>query len=130
MVVTGYEGDRLETFLRSLSIRTGLTIDTVRNPEWRAANGLSVLAAAPLLGERFVLMMADHLFDPGLMRDLLAQSPPPQTVVLAVDRRLNNPLVDLEDVTRVETDGDGRIRSIEEFNVPGRTPPGSGFTGQ
>jgi hypothetical protein len=25
---------------------------------------------------------------------------------------------------------DGRIRSIEEFNVPGRTPPGSGFTGQ
>lgn len=25
---------------------------------------------------------------------------------------------------------DGRIRSIEEFNVPGRVPPGSGFAGQ
>jgi hypothetical protein len=25
---------------------------------------------------------------------------------------------------------DGRIRPIEEFNVPGRPPPGSGFTGQ
>jgi hypothetical protein len=24
---------------------------------------------------------------------------------------------------------DGRIRSIEEFAVPGRTPPGSGFRG-
>jgi choline kinase len=32
--------------------------------------------------------------------------------VLAVDRRLSNSLVDLDDVTRVETDGAGRIRRI------------------
>jgi len=75
VVVIGYEGDRLEGFLGDLSARAGLTIETVRNPEWRGANGLSVLAAEPFLGGRFVLMMADHLFDPGILRDLLAQRP-------------------------------------------------------
>lgn len=118
VVVTGYEGDRLERFLSDLSARAGVTIDTVRNPEWRRANGLSVLAAEPLLGERFVLMMADHLFDPEWLRDLLAHPLRPQSVVLAVDRRLDNPLVDLDDVTRVETDGQGRIRAIGKLISP------------
>jgi 1L-myo-inositol 1-phosphate cytidylyltransferase len=118
VVVTGYEGDRLEDFLRSLSAREGFAIGTVRNPDWLLANGISVVAAEPLLDERFVLMMADHLFDPGLLRDLLAQSPPAGAVVLAVDRRLDNPLVDLVDVTRVETDADGRIRTIGKLISP------------
>lgn len=118
VIVTGYEGDRLESFVRSLSAREGFAISTVRNPDWRLANGLSVAAAEPFLDERFVLMMADHLFDPALLRDLLEQLPPPGAVVLAIDRRLDNPLVDLEDVTRVETHADGRIRAIGKLISP------------
>jgi choline kinase len=118
VVVTGYEGDRLERFLQALCVRQGLVIRTVRNPDWRLANGLSVAAAEPLLDDRFVLMMSDHLFDPELMRELLARSPPAGAVVLAVDRRLDNPLVDLEDVTRVETGEGGRIRSIGKLISP------------
>jgi len=71
-----------------------------------------VTAAGPVLRERFVLMMSDHLFEPGLLRDLLAAPKLPGGVVLAVDRRLDNPLVDLEDVTRVQTDAEGRIENI------------------
>ena len=112
VVVTGYHGARLEAFLKRLSARRGIVIKTVRNPDWTLSNGHSVVAAAPFLQKNFVLMMADHLFEPALLRDLLALSPPDNGVVLAVDRRLDNPLVDLEDVTRVATDGAGRITAI------------------
>jgi choline kinase len=93
-------------------MRRGLVITTVRNPEWTLANGHSVVAAAPYLDDRFVLMMADHLFDPDLLVDALAAPAAEGEVILAVDRRLDNPLVDLEDVTRVRTDAAGRIVNI------------------
>jgi choline kinase len=111
VVVTGYEGARVDAFLRRLSMRRAIPIRTVFNPDWALANGHSVLAAAPFLGHTFVLMMSDHLFDPGLLSALLAIPAPSGGVVLAVDRRLDNPLVDLEDVTRVATDANGAIRA-------------------
>jgi 1L-myo-inositol 1-phosphate cytidylyltransferase len=112
VVVTGYEGGRVEAFLRRLSMRTNIPIRTVFNADWRLANGHSVLAAAPCLDDTFVLMMSDHLFDSDLLGDLLANPAPLGGVVLAVDRRLDNPLVDLEDVTRVATDAAGAITDI------------------
>ncbi len=118
VVVTGYEARRLEVFLEHLAARRSLSITTVRNPGWRGSNGLSVTAAAAHLGERFVLLMADHLFDPTLLADLIAAPQRPGAAVLAVDRRLANPLVDLEDVTRVETDSAGDIVRIGKFIEP------------
>ena len=118
VVVTGYEAAPLEAFLRRLALRRGLAIQTVRNLDWTLANGLSVIAAAPFLDDRFVLMMADHLFEPGLLRDLLAAPVRPGGVVLAIDRRLDNPLIDLDDVTRVETGAGGRIRRIGKLIDP------------
>lgn len=112
IVVTGYEAERLEDFLETLARRLAVRIAAVRNPDWRLANGVSVVAAAPLLGERFVLMMADHLVEPSIFIDLLASPLVPGTVTLAIDRRLDNPLVDLDDVTRVRTDEEGRILAI------------------
>ena len=112
VVVTGYEAKPLEAFLRALAVRKNLRIDLARNPQWERANGHSVVAAAPSLGDRFVLMMADHLIEPSIFEDLLASPPGIDEVTLAVDRRLDNPLVDLTDVTCVRTDGAGRILAI------------------
>ena len=112
VVVTGYEAERVETFLRDLSDRRGVRIETVRNPDWHKSNGLSVACAEALLGQHFVLMMSDHLFDPEILSTLLATTPDAEGVTLAVDRRLDNELVDLEDVTRVATTADGRILGI------------------
>jgi choline kinase len=117
VVVTGYEAKGLEGFLAGLARATGLVIETVRNPDWLKPNGLSVVAARPLLEKRFVLMMADHLLEPAIIADLLA-APARRGVTLAVDRRLNNPLVDLDDVTRVETDAAGRILKIGKGIAP------------
>lgn len=105
VVVTGYEAAPLEGFLGRLARRARLRVETVRNPDWTLANGLSVLVARELIGEQFVLLMADHLFEPSLLADLLKTKGHPSGVTLAVDRRLANPLVDLADVTRVRTEG-------------------------
>ena len=112
VVVTGYEAARLEDFLRRFGRRSGLDIDMVHNPDWTRPNGISVLTAAPKLRDEFVLLMSDHLFEPALLGDLLAAPRVAGGVTLAVDRRLNNPLVDLDDVTRVKTEVDGAIRAI------------------
>ncbi len=121
VVVTGYEAERVEAFLADLSARRGFKIETVFNPDWDKSNGLSVAAAEAMLGEHFVLMMADHLFDPEILSELLATAPDAEGVTLAVDRRLDNALVDMEDVTRVATTAEGKIvrigKLIETFDA-------------
>ena len=112
VVVTGYEGDKLEKYLYALAAAKGLRLNCVRNPNWKASNGLSVAAAGPVVHGKFLLLMSDHLFDPQIVRDLIKAHADSPGVVLAVDHRLDSPLVDLEDVTRVETDAEGRILRI------------------
>jgi myo-inositol-1-phosphate synthase len=112
VVVTGYEGERLEHFLGEVAARKPVSIECVRNPAWRAMNGISVLSAEERLQDRFVLMMCDHLFDPTILQDLLAQPLADDELILAVDRRLDNPLVDRSDVTKVKIGAGGRIEAI------------------
>ena len=111
VVVTGYEGEALAEALGRISARLGASVTCVFNPDWRGANGVSVLAAEALLPGDFLLLMADHLFDPTILADLIGLAPS-APVVLAVDRRLGNPMVDLEDVTRVQTGAGGAITRI------------------
>jgi len=64
------------------------------------------------VGDRFLLVMSDHIFDPALLAGLRCRVLGPGEVVLAVDRRLaGQPFVDLDDVTRVRT-AEGRIAAI------------------
>ncbi len=111
VVVTGFDRERVELFLRSLAERTGLPITPLFNELWEQANGLSVLAARDVIRDRFLLTMCDHLFDPGIVSDLLKQPLGENEVILGVDSRLSNPMVDLDDVTRVRTTPDGLIRN-------------------
>lgn len=106
LVVTGYQAEAICTFLQQLSEKLCVEIDTLHNPDWKGDNGLSVLCARERLAEPFILSMSDHLFDPGIARDLMGYSLGEREVVLAVDRWLENPLVDPGDVTRVKLDGE------------------------
>lgn len=112
VVVTGYEAEPLETFLSELAARRAIRIDCVRNNAWTRANGLSLVAAEAMLDDHVLLLMSDHLFDPAIVADLIAASAGRPGLTLAVDRRLDNPLVDLDDVTRVETGPGGAIVRI------------------
>ncbi len=118
VVATGYEGEALARALADISRRLGTKVSCVFNPDWRGANGVSVLAAQAQVSGDFLLLMADHLFDPSILADLIARDAQDTGVVLAVDRRLANPLVDLEDVTRVQTSDGGAIVRIGKLIEP------------
>ncbi len=111
-VVTGYKGELVRERLPRLAERLGIDITDAVNDEWEKGNGLSVLRARDWAGgDEFFLLMADHLFDPAILSRMAEDPPEPGTVILAVDRNLRNPLVDLEDVTKVYCE-DGSVRSI------------------
>lgn len=121
LVVTGYAPDPLETHLGGLSARLGTGIELVRNPEWERPNGISVLAAAERLDGDFILLMSDHLFEPEILRALVAGRNPQAKLTLAADYRLDNPLTDMDDATKLHVGPDGRIerlgKTIEAYNA-------------
>jgi len=110
-VVIGYQGQRVRLFLERLAERLAIRITSLVNDDWEKDNGLSVLKARDVLHEPFLLLMADHLFDPNLVRLLTASNAAAGNIVLVVDRNTRNPLVDMEDVTRVKME-DGKIHDI------------------
>jgi len=112
VVVTGYAGDGVERHLDGLARAEGVSIAAVRNDEWERENGLSVFRARDLAGDRFILSMCDHIFDPGILFDLSRQPIGDNETILAVDFGVGgNPYVDLDDVTRVRVEA-GRIAAI------------------
>jgi len=111
VIVTGHHGERLRTFLGKVAITVGVDIRFVQNDEWTRANGLSVYSAHVRLNKPFFLLMSDHLFDPKIVRIMNQHRPPEGGILLGVDRNLGNPLIDLDDVTRVHSE-QGYIRHI------------------
>lgn len=114
LVVTGYEGERVEAFLAGLAQAEGLDLASVRNEDWLRPNGLSVLAAAPRIESEFLLLMSDHLFDPAILRSLVDAGAEGADLILGVDYGIDNPLIDLDDATKVEVGEDCRIRRLSK----------------
>ncbi len=110
-VVTGYHEERIRKFLTRLTDRTGIPITPIVNGDWEKENGLSVLKARQHLSDPFLLLMADHLFEPSIAREMLELPLAEGEISLAVDRDIRNSLVDMGDVTRVKTEG-GKINNI------------------
>jgi 1L-myo-inositol 1-phosphate cytidylyltransferase len=97
VVVLGYGEDAIAAHLASR--RWDIAVETVRSDP-RRPNGVSVLAAAPVLdGAQAVLAMCDHLVTPAHYA----------RIRLGIDRRLGHDWVDPEDVTCVATRGDAIV---------------------
>lgn len=110
-VVSGYQGELLRTHLDSVATRDEVGIHHIVNERWREPNGISVLRAKDQIDEPFILLMSDHLFDPTIIEQLVTHKLPPAGVILATDANLDNPLIDLSDVTRVY-EKNGLIKEI------------------
>lgn len=119
-VVTGYQEGLIRSFLVSLTDRLGCSITPIFNEDWEKENGLSVLKAREYLQEPFLLLMADHLFDPSIARELMALALSNGEIALGVDGDTRNSSVDMEDVTRVKVRG-GKIldigKGLTDFNA-------------
>ena len=103
-VVIGYNAQKVVETLQSFAEQSGVNIEFIDNDEWKKQNGLSVLKARGIINSPFFLLMSDHMFDEKILRQLRvnAIADDARDVILAVDTRLEkNPLVDLDDVTRV-----------------------------
>ena len=116
VVVTGYRSEDIEKTLKELKI-DNLNIKTVFNPEYKKANGVSVLSASSMVKTNFILTMSDHLLDKEIVITAI-NTPPKNGVVLCIDKKLNT-IFDMDDATKVVT-LDNKIieigKELTEFN--------------
>jgi 1L-myo-inositol 1-phosphate cytidylyltransferase len=110
-VVSGYRGHVLRPFLDDLAKKFSLPIHHLVNDHWEKPNGWSVLCAEGVIDEPFLLTMSDHIYDPALVSDLIAQGHRDEGLTLAIDSNVGNDMIDLQDVTCVFQE-EGVIRQI------------------
>ena len=116
-LVLGYRGEQIKAFLGD-GKNYQVKIEYLENPDWEKGNGISVLIAGEHLKEKFLLVMADHIFDPELVKDLLRQEIALDECLLAVDTEPAE-YQDISEATKVKL-SNGRIvaigKELEEFD--------------
>ncbi len=110
-VVVGHLEEQVRAHIEPLAARLDVSITCVSAENWRLGNGASASAAVSHVGNRvFFLLMVDHLLDPEILNNLLADPPKSGEVCLAVDR--DGPGVfNLHDATKVHC-VNGRVEGI------------------
>ena len=118
-IVTGYNGQKVRSFLDKMAPRRNIKITHVINEEWEKGNALSILKAKHVLGDNnFLLAMTDHLFDNQILLSLKSEPIKGNEVILAVDfKTTSNNLVDIDDVTKVSVK-DSHIIDIGKTIAP------------
>jgi choline kinase len=104
VIVVGYRADALRRWFAERPLGD-ISVTLVENPEYHKANGVSALAARGLLKGPFLLLMADHIFEPNTAKALLRQPLRDDEVILGVDYNIDR-IFDLEDATKVKVQGD------------------------
>ena len=118
-IVVGYKASRIKRELGT-GAKYGVRITYIDNPEWEKGNGVSVLKAKGHVGNRFLLLMSDHLFDESILKKLLNAEVQDGECLLCVDKNLQGEHFALDDVTKVSMEGEHvqQIdKSLKEFNA-------------
>jgi len=107
-IVVGFEGERIRSYVQSLSSPHPPVI-FFENAEWMRGNGISVLAGYGAGEDRrrvdeegILLSMSDHLVSPAALRALL-EAPCPVSTLL-IDRRIGE-VFDIDDATKLQVEG-------------------------
>jgi choline kinase len=104
VVVVGYRADMIRSwFADRADGDTSVTL--IENREYQKANGVSALAAREEFRHPFLMLMADHIFEPKTAKGLLKQPLADDEVILAVDYNVDR-IFDLDDATKVRCEGD------------------------
>lgn len=103
VVVVGFKGEQIQQALES-DKSLGVDLHFVVNPDYKKSNGVSLLAAQPLISGNFLLMMADHIFDPKSIQKIVQAPFRSGEILLGVDKNLGQ-IFDLDDVTKVQLNG-------------------------
>jgi 1L-myo-inositol 1-phosphate cytidylyltransferase len=103
VVVVGYRSDLIRRWFDGRKFGNA-SVTLLENPEYHKHNGISVLKASEVIHEKFLLLMADHVFEPETAKVLMKQPLAPDEVILAVDPGVDR-VFDLDDATKVRRDG-------------------------
>ena len=103
VIVVGYRSDLIRNWFEGRSV--GVSVTFVENLDYHKANGVSALKARNAIHENFLLLMADHLFEPETAETLIQQPLASDEVILAVDPNIDR-VFDLDDATKVLRNGD------------------------
>ena len=119
VIVVGYRGSAIREWYENRPL-PGVDVAWVENPDYRQKNnGVSVLCAKDLIHEPFLLLMADHIFEPATARALLRQPLGRSEVILGVDRKIES-VFDLDDATKVRLEGDRIVdigKNLKRYNA-------------
>jgi choline kinase len=118
VIVIGYRGHAIKQWYENHPF-DGVKVTWVANPDYKKANGISVLRAKRVIHENFLLLMADHLFEPETARSLLRQPLGRDEVILGVDTNICR-VFDLDDATKVRLDQDRVVeigKSLRNYNA-------------
>jgi 2-aminoethylphosphonate-pyruvate transaminase len=110
-ITVGWQGDELRRRIAaSPVIRPALKrqISYFDNPRWDKPNGLSVQAARSFITERTLLVMADQIAAPSLLRELVSAPAAGERTLLCIDRDLAR-VFDIDDATKVQLSGQSVI---------------------
>ena len=121
-IVTGYNGDKIRTYLDKLNKNGKVNISYLTNSEWEKGNGISVLKARNVIKENFILLMCDHIFDETVLIKLQKEKIENNEVILAADYNTEtNKFVDADEATKINVDDDGFIlnigKNLEKYNA-------------
>ena len=112
VIVLGYRGQAIKEWYENHPLR-GVQVTWIENPDFRKDNGISVLCAKRVIHEKFLLLMADHMFEAETAWSVLRQPLGDDEVILAVDRNIDS-IFDLDDATKVRLE-QGRIVEIGKW---------------
>jgi len=120
VIVVGYRSEEVKRYVESrFQTHADVNIKFVRNEEFDDGNGLSVWKAREAVdNEDFILIMCDHVFEPGIVKQLLSYAPGTGKCILCVDRPEN--VFDLADATKVLVVGERPKRigkGLKEYNA-------------
>ncbi|MEP0984727.1 YmdB family metallophosphoesterase [Ekhidna sp.] len=117
-IISGYGAEKLQAALPQLIETHDADITILHNERFDLENGFSVFRAKEWVEENglgdFFLTMGDHVFDPNFVKEFIKKSSIlDKTLQLAVDMPgESNKHIDIDDVTKVQVDGDGFIDAI------------------
>jgi len=118
VIVLGYRGELIRKWVESRwADRAHFT--WVENPDYHKSNGISALKARTALHDNFLLLMADHIFEPETARLMVRQHLEPGEVILGVDPDIHR-IFDIDDATKVRRRGDRIVdigKDIEKYDA-------------
>ncbi len=97
VIVLGYCGEAIHSTFAGDS---RFEITWLQNADYHKDNGVSLLTARDTVNEPFLLLMADHIFEPETASALLRQPIRHDEVILAVDTKIES-IFDIDDATKV-----------------------------